>query len=243
MCIRDRTDTMQGFVLNRPHGYPGDFEIIDRIYTEWISPINHLRSWDLFFHWQEATIAVRNRKSYFKTLLTSIEQTQRKPPAVLNVGCGPSRDIYEFLKENPATQACFECLDMDANAIAYSKNLLAGVPVTYHCRNAFRFTSKLKYDLVWSAGLFDYLDDKLFVFLCHKLYALVAPGGKLVIGNFSTNNPSRDYMEFGEWHLNHRSEDDLLWLARKIGLNSESVTIQQEPMGVNLFKHIYRQNA
>jgi extracellular factor (EF) 3-hydroxypalmitic acid methyl ester biosynthesis protein len=30
-------DTMQGLALRKPHGYAGDFEIIDRIYTQHIS--------------------------------------------------------------------------------------------------------------------------------------------------------------------------------------------------------------
>ena len=32
------TETMQGFAYVKPHGYAGDFEIIHRIYQEWLSP-------------------------------------------------------------------------------------------------------------------------------------------------------------------------------------------------------------
>ena len=46
--------TMQGFVCHRPHGYAGDFEIIDKIYQEWLSPDPHRANWDRFFHWQSA---------------------------------------------------------------------------------------------------------------------------------------------------------------------------------------------
>ena len=58
-------DTMQGFVVGKPHGYAGDFEIIDRIYRQWLSEHPSLVQWDRFFHWQLAAKAVRNRKSYF----------------------------------------------------------------------------------------------------------------------------------------------------------------------------------
>ena len=40
------TKTMQGFVWLKPHGYAGDFEIIDRIYQQWISPDHRLAKWD-----------------------------------------------------------------------------------------------------------------------------------------------------------------------------------------------------
>ena len=61
--------TMQGFALNRPHGYSGDFEIIDRIYQHHVSPDPALANWDRFFHRQAAPKAVRNRKTYFHRLL------------------------------------------------------------------------------------------------------------------------------------------------------------------------------
>ena len=65
-------NTLQGFGANKPHGYAGDFEIIDKIYTKWISPRADLYKWDEFFHWQKAPIAVRNREEYFKRLLSDI---------------------------------------------------------------------------------------------------------------------------------------------------------------------------
>jgi len=43
------TDTMQGYVLMKPHGYSGDFVVIERIYSGWLSPKQHLINWDRFF--------------------------------------------------------------------------------------------------------------------------------------------------------------------------------------------------
>lgn len=62
-------DTIQGFCVQQPHGYAGDYEIIDRIYTNWISPKANLQKWDHFFHAQAAPNAVRNRKAYFRIFL------------------------------------------------------------------------------------------------------------------------------------------------------------------------------
>jgi diguanylate cyclase (GGDEF)-like protein/PAS domain S-box-containing protein len=231
-------DTMQGFVCKKPHGYHGDYEIIDRIYMEWISPKKHLENWDKFFHWQAAPKAVRNRKKYFKNILSEIDQSQVNEPAVLNVGSGPCRDIYEYKCKHPLSKIHFDCLDMDSKAIEYSKQLLNGSNITFFCENAFRFRSEKQYDLIWSAGLFDYLDNEKFVFLLRSLMKMLTINGKLVIGNFSTLNPSRDYMEFGEWFLFHRDITELTELAGKAGADPDSVSIESEATGVNLFLKI-----
>lgn len=228
-------NTMQGFVVNKPHGYAGDFEIIDKIYTGWLSPNPHLVKWDRFFHWQKAPVAVRNRKEYFKQLLSGIENSEITSPIILNIGSGPCRDIYEYQNQNPRTKITFECLDMDENAISYSKRLLNRANVTHYCHNAFKFKPEKKYDLVWSAGLFDYLDNKQFTYLFGSLFDMVSYNGELVIGNFSDSNPSRDYMEFGEWYLHHRNENQLSLLAEQSGCSPNSFTIDKEPSGLNLF--------
>src|SRR5262245_26176712 len=40
--------TLQGFVCSKPHGYAGDFEIIDRIYTHHTSPDSRFACWDSY---------------------------------------------------------------------------------------------------------------------------------------------------------------------------------------------------
>ena len=178
---------------------------------------------------------MRNRKEYFKNILSEIDKSQIIEKAVLNVASGPCRDIYEYKCEHPLSKIHFDCLDMDSKAIEYSKQLLNGSDITFFCKNAFRFRSEKQYDLIWSAGLFDYLDNEQFVFLLRSLMKMLTINGKMVIGNFSTLNPSRDYMEFGEWFLFHRDITELTELAGKAGADPDSVSIESEATGVNLF--------
>jgi hypothetical protein len=88
--------------------------------------------------------------------------------------------------------------------------------------------------------IFDYFTDKLFVTVMKRLFGFLVCGGELVIGNFSPSNPSRQYMEFSEWLLHHRSEDDLLELANRAGIPRTQTFIDSEPERVNLFLHAYR---
>ena len=115
---------------------------------------------------------------------------------------------------------------------------MEGATLPSYCQNAFRFKTDKKYNLIWSAGLFDYLDEKQFIFLFRALTKLLKPEGELVVGNFSESNTSKDYMEFGEWYLNHRTENELIRLAEQSGCVSKSISIDRETSGVNLFiKH------
>ena len=65
-------------------------------------------------------------------------------------------------------------------------------------------------------------------------------GGQLVIGNFAVGNPSRAYMELGEWVLLHRTPDALRALMLSSGAPGSSVHVEAEPQGVNLFVYAER---
>lgn len=148
--------------------------------------------------------------------------------------------MEEFFHSQPYSMVHIDCVDMDAKAISHALDLNRDFldRITFHHRNIFRFQPKETYDLVWSAGLFDYLDDRAFRFLLKKFLHIIKPGGQIVIGNFSPNNPSRDYMEFGRWNLIHRDKEQLLQLAGACNVQKQKNTINSEPEGVNLFLHI-----
>ncbi len=231
-------DTMQGFVITKPYGYAGDFEIIERIYEVWKSPKEHLVNWDNYFHAQTAPHAVRNRRHYFLSLLHELHD-ENTVTRVLNIASGPARGVREFLSTKNGSMF-FECVDHDKHAVAYASSRAQQVSshVQFHLANAFHFDSENTFDLVWSAGLFDYLDDRAFKILLKRLLRFVTAEGELVVGNFSPNNSTRDYMEFGNWNLNHRTVHHLIDLARESGVADENISVHSEPLGVNLFLHI-----
>jgi SAM-dependent methyltransferase len=236
------TETMQGFGILKPHGYAGDFEIIDRIYTRWVSPDPDLARWDEYFHHHKATSAVRNRKQYFLSLLERVSKRSRSPLRVLSVGCGPARECREWLEQRDGVR--FDLLDRDRRALDYAMRLNRGHedeirPIR---GNAFRFRPDERYHLIWAAGLFDYLDDVAFRRLARHLFRLLRPGGLLTIGNFGPKNPSRDYMEFGHWLLRHRSQEQLYDLATdgERTTTDENVCVDREPEDINLFLHLGR---
>lgn len=238
-------ETNQGLGLRKPHGYPGDYEIIDRIYRKHTTDDPALRNWDLYFHTQAAPCAVRNRKTYFVALLDALSASAHDsaPLAVLNVASGPARDVREFFAQSEDDRVTVECVDNDPNALAYARRVCQPYldRTLFTEANALRFASPRSYRLIWSAGLFDYFGDKGFRFLVERLLTMLTDDGELVIGNFSKKNSTRDYMEvIGDWSLHYRDEDELRRLAAACGVRAEDIRIGQEPEGVNLFLHIKR---
>lgn len=233
--------TLQGFVCAKPHGYAGDFEIIDRIYTHHVSPDDRFACWDHYFHYHAGPKAVRNRKTYFHRLIANhAERTGFGPLDVLIVGSGPGRDICEHFAAHPDSGAHFDCIEIDPKAIAHAERLNEPYidRVRFLQQNALRFRPAKTYDVVWAAGIFDYFSDRVFQSLLSRLYPAVRDDGELVIGNFATTNPSRAYMEFGDWCLNHRDGGHLSELAIESGIPGERVHVDTEPENVNLFLHI-----
>ncbi|MCP3874751.1 MAG: hypothetical protein GY699_16565 [Desulfobacteraceae bacterium] len=236
--------TLQGFVFNKPHGYPGDYEIIEKIYQEHVSNNPVVRKWDLYFQLQKAPIAVRNRKQYFINLLSDVDKDlSGNASRVLNIASGPARDLFDFFSKHSNSVVHVDNVEFDPLAISYAKNLCRDFldNITFLHTNAFDFKSKETYRLIWCAGLFDYLNDKKFMFLLNHIVPLLGDEGEIVIGNFSCDNPTRDYMEIiGDWRLTHRTPDQLISLAKKCNFSDADIRIGNEPEGVNLFLHIKR---
>ena len=184
---------------------------------------------------------MRNRKTYFLNLLRELTGSTEGPIEVLNIASGPARDVFEYLTFADHARVRFTCVEYDKTAIQYAKALCYEHldAIEFVQANAFRYTTDKKFPLVWSAGLFDYFDDRRFKFLLKRLYDLTEAGGQLVVGNFSTDNPDQSYMEvLMEWELNHRSAEHLYQLALDIGVEAENISIGREPEGVNLFLHV-----
>jgi len=236
--------TMQGRGFLKPNGYAGDYLLLDRIYTRHIANETEYGIWDEYFQQHAAPTAVRNRKAYFKNLVTK-KIRQRDDLEVLNVVSGSARElceIYETLSTKKKLRTT--CVELDAKAIAYAKKLNSQFLdcISFVHSTIFKYRTDSKFDFIWSAGLFDYLDDRSFVLLLKKLSINLKKGGELVVGNFNQDhNPSRDYMQIlGDWHLIHRTAEELADLAAQAGFAAKDVHIGSEEQNVNLFLHVRR---
>ena len=232
-----------GHASVKPRGYPGDFELMDKFYLYEHSKLKEFVKWDRFYHWHAAAKCIINRKKYFKReVKEKLKKKKKGQLHVMNIACGPGRDVFELFEEEGADRLHFEFVDADLNAILHATKLNYEYlsSITFHNKNIFKFETDKKVDFIWSGGLFDYFDDKTFVAMIAKIQDFLKPGGEMVIGNFSPRNPSRGYMELIlGWYLYHRTEQDLIDLAKKAcGDRIKKVRVGAEPEGTNLFVHI-----
>lgn len=231
-------NTLMGHGYVKPYGYAGDFMLIEKIYQHVVNPDPRYRNWDIFFQNQAGSKAVRNRKNFFIQTCKNLV-SEKKNARVLILGSGPATDVCEFLSGPYGRKdITFDLVDLDQNAIDYSiqKNDRFKDQISFNRVNALRYNPFKLYDLIWTAGLFDYFKDKHFSYLIRKYYNCLTEDGRMIIGNFSTRNPSKNLMEnVIDWNLILRTESDLYRIAGEAGVDKELVTVDREPLGINLF--------
>lgn len=233
---------MQRHSREKPLGYPGDYLIIDYIYTEKMDSNGIGKLWDEFYHRQAAPQAVRNRKDYFCSIFERLCYEKQNDKIILDIACGSCRDVSEAVIKSgqKANATLFHCVDMDERAIDYAKQIVKNssskVSFQWEANNVFKLRPSQCYDLIWIAGLFDYLDDRRAVILIKKMWKWTKKDGRVIIGNFHPKNSTRNVMEWCcDWFLFYRTEAQMLMLCEQAKIPKECISFDKEPLGVNIF--------
>jgi SAM-dependent methyltransferase len=159
----------------------------------------------------------------------------------MNLASGPAREIKELLEfdiDKLFTKVTFDCYDFDERAIDYAKNLLNNANnVNFFQKNVIRIALKKdikeeiprSYDLIYSTGLFDYLDEKVAVRLVGNLKKLLKRDGTITISNVRDkySNSSAGWMEWvADWYLVYRSEDEFRNIFLNAGFSPNNLQIK-----------------
>ena len=107
------------------------------------------------------------------------------------------------------------------------------------------------YDLIYSAGLYDYIKTFLInpsrgtIALTRNLFVdLLKPGGTLILGNFSQHIPRdvRFAMEYiYDWNLIYRDKDEILDFVRNVPKQQiQDVSLLEEPLRINYFLKVVK---
>jgi len=233
--------------IDKPYGYAGDFKIMEDIYRNAPSTTGFGRLFDNYFQSSAISVAVRNRKEDIKKFIFDfVKKKEGKHVGVVSLACGPCRELRELLAtdRNFFKNVSFDCVDNDSRAIEFSKKLLEkNNNIRFFKRNALRIalskniSKKIsqRYDVIYSAGLFDYLNKKISMKLIEALKSLLVAGGKIIIANVTDkySNPSVCFMEWaGDWNLIYRSDNELKDIFIKSGFNKDDIYMKSEHQGI-----------
>jgi hypothetical protein len=90
--------------------------------------------------------------------------------------------------------------------------------------------------LVYSVGLIDYFSDPFVIKLLDYVHELLAPGGRVILGNFHPRNSAKALMDHViDWPLIHRDESDMNRLFAQSRFGRPCSRILFEEQQINLF--------
>ncbi len=238
--------------FTKPRGYPGDFETIEIIYD--CCPAGEdlpgLVFDDYYLHARPAQ-AVRNRLAYLVERLGA-EVGRRsagggQPVRLLSLGSGPARELA-LLAQRPGFAAAVDvtCLDLDPAALDCARQRIGGRldgQAHFVCDNALRYARSphrpdQPFDVIYAAGLFDYLNAGLATRLIEDCHGLLAPGGALLVGNFSLETHPSDRVLIDwllDWRLLYRNEADYRAIFARTSFDPANLHFEYEPLRANLF--------
>jgi extracellular factor (EF) 3-hydroxypalmitic acid methyl ester biosynthesis protein len=242
------TETAERF-YSKPRGYAGDYLSIHNIYSNKAAGTGRLGPVvDRMFLETPPSRAVRNRRALLaREIVASVEARQEGSVHVMCMASGPATEVFDAFSVLPdKSRLKVTLLDIDLQALAFvddirTKQKLAS-QITLVNENLIALylgrgkTRVEPQQLIYSIGLIDYLNDKLVNKLLQYAYENLAPGGRVILGNFHPRNPAKEFMDYVlEWNLIHRTEDDMHRLFLHSPFKRECTKIQFEDEGVNLF--------
>jgi len=209
--------------FRKPRGYPGDAALLDFIYGFTPMPPGTSAMGTAVFEFNRERQAPRSVRSRAEILAREIDETaaQTESPRILSIACGHLREagLSKAVMEGRIGE--FIALDQDPLSLAEVERAYAsrGVRTVQESVRAIlagkaRFTGL---NLVYAAGLYDYLSERVAARLTRLMFDMLAPGGRLLIANFAPCLNDIGYIEsYMGWKLIYREPQEMIALARDI---------------------------
>lgn len=248
-------------IFRKPLGHAGDYEMVNMILRDPYQGSSLFgKLLNAYILSQKPAVAHRNRVQYLTEKIG--EETRRllasgKSIRILNIGCGPAQEIQMFLERDPVSnRADITLLDFDEETLDFASRAILEFKERHHRSTSLKFVKQsvfamlketrksqwvpLEYDLIYCAGLFDYLGDSVCRELMGIFYKLLAPSGLFVGTNVDAGIPIRNIMEYlFEWHLIYRDAEGFVALA-PAEAGPGGVALKADPTANNLYLEVRR---
>jgi hypothetical protein len=165
-----------------------------------------------------------SRIKYFTNLLLEYSKSD-----IAAISSGSAIEVRSTINTNDlnneydlfdhSDDACFQADKINENCEFSKLNVINGNPIKKI------LASNKKYDLIYSLGILDYIDNSSSEGLCKKLLSYLKPGGKLVVGNASPTSRTRLWIEMmGQWNLNYKTIDEMKIIGNSSDSNCKVIT-------------------
>jgi SAM-dependent methyltransferase len=206
----------------QPRGYAGDAETLDYIYG--LKPLENVSDFGrAVFDWEYQTQSCRSVRARVGILAKTIDEVAAARPRarMLSIACGHLREarLSGALQESRVEE--FLALDQDEESLALIARESEGTPIRAVAGSVRSLlTGKTTFqdlDLVYAAGLYDYLTEPVATRLTALMFRMLRPGGRLLVANFHPDLGDTALMEtMMRWWLIYRNEDEVARLAGEI---------------------------
>ncbi len=218
----------------KPRGYPGDADLLDYLYdfdevtTRSKKQLSPQAAAVCEAVWNSVEPeSVRWRRQY---LAGAINHAANAGLSVLSIACGHMREL-DLLPATPRVPIAALDQDPESLAVLGERHPLVGLHQASIKELLLNRTKVTSAGLVYSAGLFDYLDDRAATRLIRTLWDLTEH--RLIVANFAPYPTNLGSIELAmDWHLIYRSEDEMraLWEAAIPGAGYD-LEIFRDPVG------------
>lgn len=216
---------------SRPRGYAGDAVMIDYLYgvtqpdLESLGPV--AKAVFGYSVSSPAGRAVRYRRYRLANLIDSLAVAKLhagdKGLRILSVAAGHGRELALSVAYQQGLVTEMVALDQDQNSLDqlvadYGQGPAKVTPLPLSVRSLLAGKHDLgTFDLIYSAGLYDYLDTAIAQRLTSRLFDALSPRGRLLYANFAPDIHSVGYMEAAmDWWLIYRDAQQTLALSDEI---------------------------
>jgi extracellular factor (EF) 3-hydroxypalmitic acid methyl ester biosynthesis protein len=244
----------------KPLGYAGDYEMVNMMFRDPFEGGSLFAKMINSYALQLPPIIGHRNRIVMLTERLSDEARRlarlNRPLRVFSLGCGPAQEIQRFMINDAISDhSAFTLADFNDETLEHTRGVLQELKRRYGRTTQLNFVRKsvhqlLKhaerrakhpvgesYELLYCAGLFDYVSDAVSRKLMEIFFDMLSPGGLLIATNVDVH-PARCEMEcFLEWHLVHRNTQQLRALSPHRAL-VDDVVITRDPSGVNAFIEI-----
>ena len=227
----------------KPLGYPGDHRVMEHVYAHadrGIDAGETLYAKLLHRLGVASLICVETRKNLMREMLTGLlsDRGATDELSVLSIGCGSSEEVRQTLFNPILRPVHFTLLDQDQRALdmsferLYPETLRHGGKVSLRClQTGFQRLVNPQsiqpplppQDLIYSLGIPDYLKQQRAKRFCRTLFALLKPGGTLVIANVQDLPDNGRWRAecIADWTLIYRNREQMLELAQDLDGEAE----------------------